>query len=765
MFLRLTGIGGALAENAFHNRKLLSRVCDYSSVHNNYQLETSTRERVICLSGRQVLSGASRRLDIGFTTMVTPEAKPQCSVTALPWPSTDLAPVMALHGANSKTLGPFPVGAFEEYAQKRQILVAWSPCGDVLGYLLYRISRQRASIVHLCVDPAHRAGGIAQRLVDALKIITKHLTGVGLRCRQDNYAKLLWPRMGFAAMGRKPGRGRDGHELTFWWFDHGHPDLLSNKPTEDRRSCVVIDANVFFDLKGSEGRKGEESQALLADWVQGAIELHVTKETHNEIERATDKKTHAESRAHATRYPTLATDDKIFQRICQELKPLFPNKSNLRDSADLRQIAYAIAGGALFFATRDETLISRCDSLYDTYGIHVLAPGELIRRLDMLEREEEYRPARVHGPRLRTCALTAEHLDDTVKAFVRCTTEKQNEFRREVLHWVGRPRSAQTNLLADSDGKPVLLTVLDQESPGVLAVPLLRTTRHPLSGTLLRSFLRSALDLANKDKRLLVSIPDVAVDDPTRAALREFAFSLENEKWVKITKRTLGDFESLHALVGAAATLGLGKQIVESARQAVDAAKANGGAERTAVLESFFWPAKLLTDSLPVFIIPIRAEWAQHFFDEQLGSELLFGLREELHLGVEGVYYRSPKQSHLSAPARILWYVSQGHAKRGSKSIKACSRLDSIEIGDAEEIYRRYRRLGVYTRRDVLNAVKGKPSRDLMALRFSMTERFTTPVNVPKLDPLGLRGPFMSPRRISAEQFASIYSIGFDMAP
>src|SRR5271168_2492508 len=77
--------------------------------------------------------------------------------------------------------------------------------------------------------------------------------------------------------------------------------------------------------------------------------------------------------------------------------------------------------------------------------------------------------------------------------------------------------------------------------------------------------------------------------------------------------------------------------------------------------------------------------------------------------------YRSPKQSHLGAPARILWYVSQGHAKRGAKSIKACSRLDSIEVGDAEEIYRRYRRLGVYTRRNVLDAVKGRPSRDLMA--------------------------------------------------
>jgi hypothetical protein len=161
-------------------------------------------------------------------------------------------------------------------------------------YLLYRVSRQRATIVHLCVDPACRALGVARLLVEELKQVTKPLTGIGLRCRQDNHAKLLWPKMGFTAMGRKPGRGKDRHELTFWWFDHGHPDLLSSKAPEDRRSPVVIDANVFFDLQGCDSRNGEDSQVLQADWVQGTIELYVTKEIHNEIDRAPDKKTHAD---------------------------------------------------------------------------------------------------------------------------------------------------------------------------------------------------------------------------------------------------------------------------------------------------------------------------------------------------------------------------------------------------------------------------------------------------------------------------------------
>jgi hypothetical protein len=48
-----------------------------------------------------------------------------------------------------------------------------------------------------------------------------------------------------------------------------------------------------------------------------------------------------------------------------------------------------------------------------------------------------------------------------------------------------------------------------------------------------------------------------------------------------------------------------------------------------AALEALLWPAKLESESLPTFIVPIRAEWAQHFFDEELAAELLLGLRED----------------------------------------------------------------------------------------------------------------------------------------
>jgi predicted nucleic acid-binding protein/ribosomal protein S18 acetylase RimI-like enzyme len=687
---------------------------------------------------------------------------PTFMVSVLPWSSPKLNSVIKLHGKDSQRLGQFPKGAFEEYAQKGQILICESVEGAVLGYLLYRVSRQRAMIAHLCVDQAHRGIGAANQLIADLKIATKSLTGIGLRCRQDNHAKTLWPKAGFTAMNRKPGRGKDGHELTFWWFDHNHPDLLSPNNKEERRSRVVIDANVFFDLQGIAGRKGEEAQVLQADWVQGAIELCLTKEIHNEIDRSPDRRAAARSRAQVTKYSVLTVDDQIFQDICKKLKPLFPQTNHSRDGSDLRQVAYAAAAGISFFVTRDEALVERCDALYADYGLHVLPPGELIRRLDSLEREEDYRPARVHGTRLTTREIVSEDVDEAVKAFANCAVETQKELRRHIVNWLGKPRAAQTKLVMDQEQKPVLLSLVHREKPKTLTADLLRTARHPLAGTLLRNFLKSTLDTATREKRLLVAISDASINNETRSALHEFAFRREGDFWFKVAARSVGDFDALKTLVSDAGD-GSGTRFTVDLHAEILSAQSKPIRESVALLESVLWPAKLLTEVLPTFIVPIRGEWAQHFFDEDLGSELLFGLRDDLHLGVEGVYYCSPNHTYLSAPARILWYVSQGRTKSGSMCIKACSRLDAIEVGDAEEVYRRNRRLGVFARRDILASIKGKSDRRRMALRFSMTERFDKAITVAALKRFGLKPPFMSPRRITAEQFASIYSMGFDM--
>jgi len=417
----------------------------------------------------------------------------QTTLERLGFPTPHLERVVALHRLNARTLGFFPKGAFEEHAKLRQIIVALDAGGSCFGYLLYRVARGRATIVHLCVADAARGKGVARLLVEKLKRETKSLEGIGLYCRRDYDATHLWSKFGFEAVHAKVGRGKDGEELTFWWFTHGHEDLFSRAAEPDPvRQRVVIDANVFYDLHTRDTPESEDSKALLADWVQASIDLVVTKELRNEITKGDDEERRRANRAEATRYTTLTADDANFQRLCAELRPRFPESTTLRDEADLRQVAYAIAGGAPFLVTRDETLVERCEPLYRSHGLMVLHPAELINHLDSVEREGDYRPARIEGSRLKNALLKSESLDAALAEF-KAPEEREGDFKKALLHCFSQPKTMDVQVITDYSNTHVLLGVMDRQQQKILNVPVLRRSRHPLAATMLRNFLRACL--------------------------------------------------------------------------------------------------------------------------------------------------------------------------------------------------------------------------------------------------------------------------------
>jgi GNAT superfamily N-acetyltransferase/predicted nucleic acid-binding protein len=356
--------------------------------------------------------------------------------------------VVELHRLNSKTLGFLPAGAFAEYARLRQIVVALD-ANQLLGYALFRVARRPAAIVHLCVAAHGRGRGVARMLVECVKQETKDLEGISLLCRRDYDINHIWSKFGFEAVNSKAGRGKDGAVLTYWWFSHGHPDLFSHASEPDPvRQRVVIDANVFYDLHFRETRESEDSKALLADWVQASIELVVTKELRNEIENAPNDRERRIGRVEATHYTTLNADDEAFQKFCAELRPYFPEAVTLRDEADLRQISYAIVGGAPFFVTRDSILIERCEPLYRNHGLRVLHPAELINQLDAIEREADYRPARIEGSRLTNTLVKADAIGHIVEIF-RLPEERANDFSKTLLHGLSRPKTCDVQLISD----------------------------------------------------------------------------------------------------------------------------------------------------------------------------------------------------------------------------------------------------------------------------------------------------------------------------
>jgi hypothetical protein len=77
--------------------------------------------------------------------------------------------------------------------------------------------------------------------------------------------------------------------------------------------------------------------------------------------------------------------------------------------------------------------------------------------------------------------------------------------------------------------------------------------------------------------------------------------------------------------------------------------------------EKALWPIKIKEASIPSFIVPIWPGWAMHLFDSGIGFQDLFGGNPNLIFRVENAYYRSCTPRVISAPGRILWYVSKAH--------------------------------------------------------------------------------------------------------
>jgi hypothetical protein len=158
--------------------------------------------------------------------------------------------------------------------------------------------------------------------------------------------------------------------------------------------------------------------------------------------------------------------------------------------------------------------------------------------------------------------------------------------------------------------------------------------------------------------------------------------------------------------------------------------------------------------------VPIRPEWTRHLVDERLSQEDLFGAKRDLALNREGVYYRSSRgAAKIEAPGRILWYVS-----RGPKSIRACSRLEEIVVGPPKDLYRRYRRLGVYEWDQVYETANNDIENEIMALKFTDTEHFENPVKWSKIQTVleenGIKTTLMTPERIPPSVFERIYTTG-----
>jgi GNAT superfamily N-acetyltransferase len=694
------------------------------------------------------------------------------TIIEVPPGSSLFAQVLKLWRSESRQLGLMPEGAFDDHARAGCLLAAVNDDRVLVGYAMFRRTvRRTAAIAHLCVHRSHRGGGVARVLFEAIKARCTDCFEIHARCRRDFAANALWPKLGFVAVGEEPARAKDCF-LTIWRYEVRPLPLfrLLSQQAPSAKTLVVIDANVFFDLDDQTPPDGmsEQSKGLLADWLTELVDFAVADELYNEINRRADPVDRGRQRDRSQRFAQLQRDPSREEATKQEVSSLLPPNARVSRDSDVRQLAMTIAGGVNIFITRDEEILDVADELYDAFELKTLRPHEFVRSIDEIRRETEYQPRRLHvGPGVSVSLARSEDLQPLAELMH--AGHVAPEPRRRT---VGRLRDMlaapeRFEVVCVRRGDEILVAyALERPRSECLMVPFFAAAPTALARTAARHSAEVIVETAEREHRKVVRVEHA---DPRIAeALQALGFSYESDSWIKLTlpivlppERFADEVE--HAGAGVPGAAALAARIADEVR-----ALAHGpGLARATIaeLERALWPAKLTSLGMPCFIVPIQPRWAAQLFDRELALGTLFGAEPTLALNNENVYYRAAHPAVISAPSRVLWYVSDDARYPGSMAIRACSQVEEVVVGPAKELFRRFQRLGVYTWRDVFALAKEDATRRIMAFRFSRTELLPRAIPWSEAQAAlrkhtGKASRIQSPVMISEECFLDFYRRG-----
>lgn len=661
--------------------------------------------------------------------------------------SPHMAAVVKLGKINRTTLGFLPKGGYLDYAREKRVVVALDDGGNCVGYFLYRIVRDKAVVAHFCVAAAARKQGCGREMMCWLIQATKKQQGILLTCRKDfDEASRTWERLGFHPIGEKPARAK-GKVLVLWWQGHGHKDLFT-AIDEPKAVLAVVDSNIFFDLM--EGTH-EESQGLLADWLRPFMTVCYTPELIIEIERSKDAELVKRRKREVKQFHLLDCSAEAFQTTERLLKPLFPNLVRVQDKSDFRQLVRAAAAQADAFVTRDDNLLARAEEIAECCGLSVMRPGELATQMDTLQRKQEYQRRHVAGTH-QVVRTRIHAVDNKLVDAIKQNEEKRNAISLPLNRWLAEPHRFHSHQITDNSGNILAVYVMDREN-GVDRVPLLRVADKKRKGTLARTTLAGIVRDAVQAGSSAVFVTEPHVDG---SACMDLGFLPVEGGFLKLVLtgwRTID--EVAKAITWQDARIDLLKELLEAAKS--DASMASD-------LEHLLWPVKLADAAIPSFVVAIKRQFAEHLFDVSLAKQSVFGRDVDLALNVESAYYRAARPGVLTAPSRVLWYVSHCDKYQGTMSIRACSRIVEVLKGSPKLLFKRLERLGVFGWKDVQTVAKGVDN-DIMAFRFDDTE-VMRPISrqdaLAVLNEHGIKSTFQSPVAIPAEAFGRIYSAAFN---
>ena len=456
-------------------------------------------------------------------------------IAVSPLTLSDADDVDDLMKRNSQTLGFLPRKALDEYLRQCTAIGAKAPSGQLVGYLLYAPNPSRFRVVHLCVDNAYRAQGVARRLLDALKGSATTQTGIRLHCRRDYPANDLWPVLGFLPLGERPAR-TPGRSLTLWYLDLTPEDRLGlfRAKASDETVDIVVDSQVFYDLHEPDNDTTRVSKSLLSDFMADSVRILLTDEIYLEIDRNRDPKQRELSRQHARGFPTVEYDARSADHFAAVLAKLLPSHTRSQKS-DIRHLAKTAASQVRTFVTRDEKLLKESVRVSTLTGLQVVSPADVIIQHHKLLARQSYGPSRVAGVDLAWRRWTHDDSSSFPFELFLHDGERKGNFKTKLNRCLAEPKRSTVEILHRENDAIAIRVLARDSSHGLIIARMLRITRTVDQRQFARFVVADMLARAAEEDLCMVRVDSGTVTSGLRHAFLETGFTECGADLVKFT--------------------------------------------------------------------------------------------------------------------------------------------------------------------------------------------------------------------------------------
>ncbi len=664
--------------------------------------------------------------------------------------------LLVLSNKNKKTLGMIPAGALRQMAHDGLIIIVEKE-DNLLGYLIFRYTKRshRLAISQLCIENDQRGENHSSSLLIFFKEHCRSIdaSGIFLKCRIDYVsASRLWEREEFIAINESPGRGSPPKPLVHWWW--GNPnssDLFSNDfLTDSHKLLIGIDHNVIISLNDNDQTN---IQMLQSDWIKDEIDLVIMPESYNEILRHNNKERRDKIREFMHSLNEINHDENLLSNYKAKLLELLPKSKTIQDISDAHQLAYCAASRCNYFITNDKKVLNLASEIAEITDLYVCNPVELTIHLDEKIQDSKYTPSRLAGTQNIINSVCSSDYKNLSETFINDYKGEKLTHLNEIIefHVLNSDNGACLLNSKDEYSNSTALVAYQLNIKNELVIGLLRLTKNNLASTLIYQILENLLSISRRENTDTITVSDKYADDYA-TALISFGFTKHRDNWIKYSYREIFNLNKPNEL----------KDVIHQPtyKKIISLAQSNEKDELIK-LEKKHRPLKIRGLDLPTYIIPIKPHWASELFDSEIAEEDLFGATASVAFNITNVYYTASNVK-FETPARILWYVSSKGNSQYSGAIRACSYIEKSELNKPKELFKKNKRLGIYSWDDIYKCANNNINKSITAITFSHTELLQRPIS--HSDSLNLfhshnlkSNNFVGPLKVTEDFYFDIY--------